>query len=99
MCRRLSSKPGVEAHPRAAIERRDPIEALHDRIEVEQFADGTDSLSDQPVSFGDGTSSGPDKRQFAIAPHRRETRHSDIVIADSPSDPPCPSSKNHRWRR
>ena len=33
--------------------------------EVAKFADGTDSLSDQPVSFGDGTSSGPDKRQFA----------------------------------
>ena len=33
--------------------------------EVERFADGTDSLSDQPVSFGDGTSSGPDKRRFA----------------------------------
>lgn len=34
--------------------------------EVERFEDGTDSLSDQPVSFGDGTSSGPDKRQFAV---------------------------------
>jgi CRISPR system Cascade subunit CasD len=33
--------------------------------EVERFADGTDSLSDQPVSFGDGTSSGPDKRRYA----------------------------------
>jgi len=34
--------------------------------EVSDFADGTDSISDQPVSFGDGTSSGPDKRQFAV---------------------------------
>lgn len=34
--------------------------------EVERFEDGTDSLSDQPVSFGDDTSSGPDKRQFAV---------------------------------
>jgi CRISPR system Cascade subunit CasD len=34
--------------------------------EVEDFAEGTDSLSDQPVSFGDGTSSGPDKRRFAV---------------------------------
>ncbi len=34
--------------------------------EVEDFAEGTDSVSDQPVSFGDGTSSGPDKRQFAV---------------------------------
>jgi hypothetical protein len=31
---------------------------------VERFEDGTDSFDDQPVSFGDGTSSGPDKRQF-----------------------------------
>jgi CRISPR system Cascade subunit CasD len=34
--------------------------------EVTTFAEGTDSLSDQPVSFGDGGSSGPDKRQFVI---------------------------------
>jgi len=34
--------------------------------EVEDFPQGTDSLSDQPVSFGDGKSSGPDKRQFAV---------------------------------
>ncbi len=34
--------------------------------EVKDFDKGTDSLSDQPVSFGDGTSSGPDKRQFAV---------------------------------
>lgn len=34
--------------------------------EVTTFAEGTDSLNDQPVSFGDGTSSGPDKRQFAV---------------------------------
>jgi CRISPR system Cascade subunit CasD len=33
--------------------------------EVEDFAEGTDSLNDQPVSFGDGLSSGPDRRQFA----------------------------------
>ena len=34
--------------------------------EVKDFAEGTDSVSDQPVSFGDGASSGPHKRQFAI---------------------------------
>jgi CRISPR system Cascade subunit CasD len=34
--------------------------------EVTTFAEGTDSLNDQPVSFGDGASSGPDKRQFAV---------------------------------
>lgn len=34
--------------------------------EVTTFAEGTDSLNDQPISYGDGTSSGPDKRQFAV---------------------------------
>jgi CRISPR system Cascade subunit CasD len=33
--------------------------------EVERFADGTDSINDQPLSFGEGTSSGPDGRRFA----------------------------------
>lgn len=42
------------------------IEEFTAVIEVEGFAEGTDSLSDQPISFGDGTSSGPDKRQFAV---------------------------------
>jgi CRISPR system Cascade subunit CasD len=36
--------------------------------EVGKFAEGNDSICDQPINFGDGTSSGPDKRQFA---HRR----------------------------
>ena len=34
--------------------------------EVSGFAEGTDTLSDQPVSFGDGSSSGSDSRRFAI---------------------------------
>jgi CRISPR system Cascade subunit CasD len=34
--------------------------------EVGGFAEATDSLSDQPVSFGDSRSSGPDKRKFAM---------------------------------
>jgi hypothetical protein len=34
--------------------------------EATSFAEGTDSLNDQPVSFGDGTSSGPDQRRFAV---------------------------------
>ncbi len=42
-----------------------PRETFTTVTEVSKFADGTDSLSDQPVSFGDGASSGPDKRQFA----------------------------------
>jgi CRISPR system Cascade subunit CasD len=40
--------------------------------EVEDFDAGTDSVSDQPVSFGDGASSGPDKRQFAVRRIRLE---------------------------
>ncbi len=27
---------------------------VHYRLEVKDFAEGTDSISDQPVSFGDG---------------------------------------------
>lgn len=43
-----------------------PLESFTTVTEAESFAEGTDSLNDQPVSFGDGTSSGPHKRQFAI---------------------------------
>jgi CRISPR system Cascade subunit CasD len=42
------------------------IEGFTTVTEVKEFVEGTDSVSDQPVSFGDGTSSGPDKRQFAV---------------------------------
>jgi CRISPR system Cascade subunit CasD len=42
------------------------IEEFTAVTEVENFADGTYSISDQPVSFGDGKSSGPDKREFAV---------------------------------
>lgn len=34
--------------------------------EVNNFEEGTDSFSDQPVSFGDGSSSGLDTRRFAV---------------------------------
>jgi CRISPR system Cascade subunit CasD len=34
--------------------------------EATSFAEGTDSVNDQPVSFGDGTSSGPENRRFAV---------------------------------
>jgi len=43
-----------------------PIEEFTIVAEVENFAEGTDSMSDQPISFGDGTTSGPDKRRFAV---------------------------------
>lgn len=42
-----------------------PLEAFTVVTEVERFDEGTDSLSDQPVSFGDRRSSGRDKRRFA----------------------------------
>jgi CRISPR system Cascade subunit CasD len=43
-----------------------PIEEFTTVSEVEGFAEGTDSINDQPVSFGDDKSSGPDKRRFAV---------------------------------
>jgi CRISPR system Cascade subunit CasD len=42
------------------------MQAFTSVADVKDFAEVTDSISDQPVSFGDGASSGPDKRQFAI---------------------------------
>jgi len=42
------------------------IESFTTVSEVNDFAEGTDSIGDQPVSFGDASSSGPDKRQFAV---------------------------------
>jgi CRISPR system Cascade subunit CasD len=41
-----------------------PIGAFTAVAEVVRFDDGTDSLGDQPVSFGDRSTSGPDKRRF-----------------------------------
>jgi CRISPR system Cascade subunit CasD len=42
-----------------------PMEAFAAVTEVGTFSDGADSINDQPVSFGHGTSSGPDQRRFA----------------------------------
>jgi CRISPR system Cascade subunit CasD len=42
-----------------------PMGAFTTVTEVDHFAEGTDSISDQPVSFGDSKSSGPDQRRFA----------------------------------
>jgi CRISPR system Cascade subunit CasD len=41
-----------------------PLDAYTTTIDADQFGEGTDSLNDMPVSFGDGASSGPGKRQF-----------------------------------
>jgi len=43
-----------------------PIEEFTVVTEVNNFAEGTDSMNDQPVSFGDGSSSGLDTRRFAV---------------------------------
>lgn len=43
-----------------------PIERFTTITDVDKFTEGTDTLNDQPVSYGDGTSSGPDQRQFSV---------------------------------
>jgi CRISPR system Cascade subunit CasD len=43
-----------------------PLETFTTVTEVKRFDQGTDSLADQPVSFGDGEGSGQDKRRFAV---------------------------------
>jgi CRISPR system Cascade subunit CasD len=54
-----------------------PMGAFTEVTEVDSFADGIDSINDQPVSFGDGTSSGPDGRRFATRriAVKRERQH------------------------
>ncbi len=59
--RRLAA---TEAEVRRALIEDVPLESFTVVTEAESFSAGTDSLNDQPVSFGDGTSSGLDKRQF-----------------------------------
>ena len=56
----------TEAEVQRALIGDAPLEAFTTVTDVQRFELGTDSLSDQPVSFGDGQSSGPDKRQFAV---------------------------------
>lgn len=49
-----------------------PIDGFSTVAEVGRFEDGTDSVADQPVSFGDGRTSGPEGRRFVV---RRITLH------------------------
>lgn len=63
ICRGLFANP---AEAEKALIGNAPLESFTTVTEAESFAEGTDSLNDQPISFGDGTSSGPDKRQFAV---------------------------------
>lgn len=48
------------------LEEGSPLESFTVVAEARRFEEGTDSLADQPLSFGDGRSSGPDTRQFAV---------------------------------
>ncbi|MCW5982842.1 MAG: type I-E CRISPR-associated protein Cas5/CasD [Bryobacteraceae bacterium] len=56
--------------------------------EVSDFAEGTDSLSDQPESFGDGRSSGLDRRRFAMrrVAVKPATRQSSIGSTPLPAE-------------
>jgi CRISPR system Cascade subunit CasD len=64
-----------------------PIAEFATVTDVDRFGAGTDSLSDHPVSFGDGSSSGLDKRRFAI---RRVAVRSGV--RQSEHDPALPGS-------
>ncbi len=41
-----------------------PLDSYTTTKDVDRFEDGTDSLNDTPLSFGDESSSGPDNRRF-----------------------------------
>lgn len=56
----------TESEARRALIGDAPFESFTTVEEAEGFADGTDSINDQPVSFGDIRSSGADKRLFAV---------------------------------
>jgi CRISPR system Cascade subunit CasD len=53
-----------EAH--RELLREKPVDQFTTVVEVENFAEGTDSIGDQPVSFGDAGSTGPEKRRHSI---------------------------------
>jgi CRISPR system Cascade subunit CasD len=56
----------TEAQALRALVGDRPIAEFTTVTEVRGFAEGTDSLSDQAVSFGDSSSSGVDTRRFAV---------------------------------
>ena len=56
----------TEAQALLALIGARPVAEFTTVVEVGDFAAGTDSLSDQPISFGDGSTSGIDTRQFAM---------------------------------
>jgi CRISPR system Cascade subunit CasD len=64
------------------------VEEFTSVAETTDFSEGTDSLNDQPVSFGDGTSSGVDARRFAL--RRITLRPASDVRKDGRQDSPGP---------
>ncbi len=60
------------------------IEEFTSVTETRMFSDGTDSLNDQPLTFGDGASSGVDARRFAL--RRIMLRPASEVGSNGPKD-------------
>jgi CRISPR system Cascade subunit CasD len=46
--------------------REEPVDKFTTVVEVDDFTEGTDSIGDQPVSFGDASSSGSEKRRYTV---------------------------------
>lgn len=55
----------TEEESKRAIIGDKPLDLFTVTRDVGCFEDGTDSLNDKPISFGDSHSSGPEKRRFA----------------------------------
>lgn len=53
-----------EAH--RELLREKPVEQFTTVVEVDDFGAGTDSISDQPVSFGNAGSTSPEKRRYSV---------------------------------
>jgi CRISPR system Cascade subunit CasD len=56
----------TQAEAERALVGDTPIDQFTRLEEVASFDAGSDSYNDQPVSFGDDTSSGPEKRRYAV---------------------------------
>jgi CRISPR system Cascade subunit CasD len=94
----LGRKNCIPAEPIARGLFNTEAAALHELLEgrgvhefttvadASEFAEGTDSLSDKPVSFGDGSGSGLDTRRFA--PRRIVVRPATPGPTDSEGSPP-----------
>lgn len=56
----------TQADALRALVSEQSIENFTSVADVKDFVEGTDSLNDQPISFGDGTTSGQDTRRFSV---------------------------------